>query len=166
MKQKPKTTEEIDSLLALHKLYVEMANAVSQRREGSNRFYLTLLGTPIALLLLASRVNQNVFNDPFIMLITGVVGLAISIFWRQTLGMYRKLNGAKFKVIMEIEDHLPYAGFAKENEYLEASRYGGLTQTEIRLPTFAIVAYSGQALYSLGLLLKPIVLQCIERFLN
>ena len=55
MNQQEQNAEHTESLLALHKLYVEMANAVSQRRDNTNRFLLTLATTPVALLVLASR---------------------------------------------------------------------------------------------------------------
>lgn len=42
-----------DHLLEQYKLYVEMTDRVSQRREQSNRFYVTLVAAIVALLILA-----------------------------------------------------------------------------------------------------------------
>lgn len=38
MNQQEQNAEYAESHLALHKLYVEMVNAVSQRRDSANRF--------------------------------------------------------------------------------------------------------------------------------
>ena len=79
--QHEQNAEHTESLLALHKLYVEMANAVSQRRDSTNRFLLTLATTPVALLVLASRGNQDIFSNPLAMVSSGLVGLAVSCAW-------------------------------------------------------------------------------------
>ena len=155
--QQEQNAEYTEALLALHKLYVEMANAVSQRRDSTNRFLLTLATTPVALLVLASRGNQDIFSNPLAMVASGLVGLAVSCAWVLNLTMYRKLNRAKFIVIEEIEADLPHAGFTKEWQLLKADRYQGLTKTETMLPALAGLFYAGLILYAVYVWCAPAV---------
>lgn len=141
MNQQDQITKCTQELVALHRLYVEMADNVSQRRDSANKFFLTLATTPVGLLVLASSANQDIFSDQKVLLTVSIVGLVISIIWTLNLIMYRTLNRAKFDVIMEIERHLSHSGFSKEWELLKARRYRGLTVTELLLPGFVILFY-------------------------
>ncbi len=147
MIQQEPSTGNSSVLVELYKLYVEMANAVSQRRENANKFFLTLVTTPVALLVLASRENHDLVSNPFAMVAFSIIGLVVAITWILNLAMYRKLNSAKFKVILDIESHLPQAGFTKEKEHLNADHYRGLAKMEMILPFFAVVCYVGLILY-------------------
>ena len=42
-----------------YKLYVEMADRVSQRRDQSNRFYVTLVSALVALLVVLARLGAG-----------------------------------------------------------------------------------------------------------
>ena len=147
MSQQEQSSGDAEALLALHKLYVEMANAVSQRRDNANKFFLTLATAPFALLVLASRGYQDVFSNPLLMVASGAIGMAVSIAWLLNLWTYQKLNKAKYGVILEIEAELPHAGFTREWDLLEADHYQGLTKTEMVLPTLALLVYASQIGY-------------------
>ena len=147
MNQQKTSTSNSDALFELYKLYVEMANSVSQRRESSNKFFLTLVTTPVALLVLVSKENHSLLSNPSIMMACSIMGLVISITWILNLVMYRKLNSAKFKVILDIETHLPHAGFTEEKEHLKVDNYRGLTKTEMVLPFLTAACYFSLFLY-------------------
>lgn len=151
MTQQEQNSDDTESLLALHKLYVEMANAVSQRRDNANKFFLTLATAPFALLVLASRGYQDVFSNPLVMAASGAIGIAVSIAWVLNLWTYQKLNKAKYGVILEIEPKLPHAGFTREWELLKADHYQGLTKTEMGLPTLAAIVYAIQIGYAISI---------------
>ena len=48
-----------------------------------------------------------------------LVGVSANIVWFLLLRSYRDLNAAKFKVINDMEVHLPVALFTREWEYLK-----------------------------------------------
>ena len=148
MTQHDQSNEEIEHKISLHKLYVDMADNVSHRRENSNKFYLTLATAPVAIMLLATRIGAVSVPPPAIFLITGIVGIAISAIWYLNLTAYAKLNRAKFKVIHEIEETLPHRGFKDEWEYLEADGYRGLTSLEKSVPLITSVAYTAPIIYA------------------
>ena len=132
---------EIAARLALHKLCVEMVNHVNQRKENANKFFLTLATAPVAILVLASRINAEFAPSPTVLLITGIAGIAIAAIWFLNLITYTKLNIAKFKVIFEIEEHLPFPVFTKEWSYLEPVRYPRFTRAETSVPLIILLTY-------------------------
>lgn len=147
MNQQEPDVENTQVLLALHKLYAEMANAVSQRRENTNKFFLTLITTLFTLQLLPLRDNQEM--SPCLTMFFLLVVLAVAYIWRSNLHAYQKLNKAKYEVIMEIESKLSYAGFTREWKLLKADGYQALTDIEVKIPIIAVLIQIGFTIYQL-----------------
>lgn len=103
-----KTKQE---LLEIYKIHAELADRVSQRREGANRLYVSLLSVILALLAAS---------------------------WYIIIRSYRQLNKGKFDALHELEEKLAYPFFKREWELLEEgknkSRYWKLTIVETFLP--------------------------------
>ncbi len=101
--------------MELYKLMVEMADRVSQRRQSSNSFYLsinTLLFSGSAYIGMSdSSVNQ--------ILAIGISGILISWLWMRSIESYRNLNAAKFKIINELEANFSYSPFTREWQELD-----------------------------------------------
>ena len=70
-----------DHLLEQYKLYVEMADRISQRRDQSNRFYSGLLAGMIA--LMAVLVRLDISDDAWVLvfLVGGLFGSFLSVVW-------------------------------------------------------------------------------------
>jgi hypothetical protein len=96
----------------LYKLAVEMADRISARRVFANTFFLTV-NTGLAALLGAN-------ND--LRWYGSVAGIVFAFSWWWLLQSYRKLNSAKFAVILEIEQELPYPLYSREWRRLESTR--------------------------------------------
>ena len=92
-------------LLEQYKLYVEMADRVSQRRQAANRFYISLLSGLGGLYLLLEKILHTQPN----IIIWAILIIIISLLWWLTINSYRQLNSGKFKVIHEMEQQLPFA---------------------------------------------------------
>ena len=107
-----------EHLLEQYKLYVEMADRVSQRRDQSNRFYVTIVSALVALLVVLARLGASDVVWAAALLIAGLFGAALSGIWIQNIRSYRTLNSAKFAIINGIERHLPCAGYTVEWEML------------------------------------------------
>ena len=148
MTQSDQPNDNLEHRIALHKLYVDMADHVSHRRENANKFFLTLTTAPVAVMLIAARIGTVAIPSPAIFLITGIIGVAISGIWYLNLTAYAKLNKAKFKVIEDIENELPHRGFTDEWDYLEADGYRGLTSLEKSVPLITAVAYTAPIIYA------------------
>ncbi len=152
-----------DHFLEQYKLYVEMADRISQRREQSNRFYVALLTSLAALLVILARFGLDTENDAggflkAVILAIGALGSVLAIIWFVNIKSYRQLNTAKFQIINRMEKQLPFAGYSDEWELLRPksgpSRYFQLTRVEqfVPLAVFAlfavITAYSAFLLFS------------------
>ena len=139
-------------LLEQYKLYVEMADRISQRREQSNRFYAGLVSAIIALLVVIGRFGVSGSSWSIALLAAGVFGSLLSVVWFINLGSYRTLNTAKFRVINEMECQLPYAGYNEEWAYLRPTegpaRYFQLTRIERYVPLLILALFLGIVGYS------------------
>jgi len=132
-------TEETKRIFEQYKLYVEMADRVSQRRMNANTFFIaanTLLFTAAA--FIGSKDLVWIF-------FVGIVGCVISYAWYYTLNSYRQLNTGKFTVINEIEKLLPLSGFSYEWEVLgggeKKDKYWPLSHVEKIIPIIFFFAY-------------------------
>ena len=148
-----------DHLLEQYKLYVEMADRVSQRRDQSNRFYVTIVSALAAIVVIIARfgVPENGALLEVAFLVVGLFGLALSVVWHFNIRSYRTLNSAKFAIINRMEKQLPYAGYNEEWEILrppEGRRpYFQLTRVEQFVPVIFALLFAALTIYALYLLL-------------
>ena len=98
------------NLIEQYKLACTAADNVSARRENSNRYLITLNTAIVALYAFHSTGDAN----PYLLIPLAIAGFAISILSFAIIQSHRKINQAKFKVIDEIEKHLPAGIYAWE----------------------------------------------------
>lgn len=145
-----------DSILEQYKLYVEMADRISERRMNANRFYMALLsGLLIMISFVVNKDNINALAEQqfVIYLATGILGALVCIVWFINIRSYRQLNTAKFQVIHEIEETLSYAPYKTEWEILgkgsSARSYLQLTRIEAYVPLILILPYLTLIIYAI-----------------
>ncbi len=93
--------------LELYKLAVEMADRISARRGLANTFFLTA-NTGLTALLGGTNLRWYV----------AVAGIVLAVVWWLLLDSYRRLNRAKFAVILGIEQRLPVRIYSDEWDQL------------------------------------------------
>ena len=132
-----------NELLEIYKLHAELADRVSQRREGANRLYVSLLVGLAVFLGILIRFGEGNFPISVILLPAGIMGALLSISWYIVIRSYRQLNTGKFAALHELEDKLAYSFFRREWELLDKgnrpSRYWKLTVVETGLPLIFFV---------------------------
>ena len=130
-----KTKQE---LLEIYKIHAELADRVSQRREGSNRLYVSLLSVILVLLAALLRYGTGIIPVWLVLGIAGVLGMLLASSWYINIRSYRQLNKGKFDTLLELEEKLAYPFFKREWELLEEgknkNRYWRLTIVETFLP--------------------------------
>lgn len=128
-----------------YKLYLELADRVSQRRATANSFFIT---ANAALLTVASWFKDDFGNYMYLISFVGVI---ISLFWFFTIRSYGQLNSGKFKVIHEIEKRLPMSLFDYEWEILGRGKsyktYWPLSHIERIVPFIFICLYIALSLF-------------------
>ncbi len=99
----------------LYKLAVEMADRISARRGVANSFFLTA-NTAVVAFLGAADLRWYL----------PAAGIVFSATWWALLKSYRDLNGAKFNVILTMEERLPFRMYGDEWDRLrrEPVRFG------------------------------------------
>lgn len=136
-----------NQLLEIYKLHAELADRVSQRREGANRLHVSLLVALFALLAALLRFGLGNAPEGLVLGIVGAVGVLLSLSWFLVIRSYRQLNSEKFRVLHDLEEHLPYQFFKKEwdpeSKGAKSNNYRRLTQVEVVLPFIFGAAFMG-----------------------
>jgi hypothetical protein len=96
-------------LLEQYKLYVEMADRISERRQSANSYFLSVNS---AILAFVGYVTSKESSDYLWLL--GIAGATLSFLWYRLIRSYRDLNTAKFKVVHQIEKKLPISPYDAE----------------------------------------------------
>ena len=112
------TNASKDQLLEIYRLHAELADRVSQRREGANRLYVSLLSGFLVFLAALLRFGSGELSMSALLLFFGIIGTAISGSWYIVIRSYRQLNRQKFATLHELEQKLDYPFFRREWELL------------------------------------------------
>ena len=115
------------ALLEQYKVYVQTADNVSARRVATSRYLLTLSAALIAVYGFQSSIP----NQWYLTLLIPATGIAVSLLWYKIIKSHRDLNGVKFKIIHELEQHLPAALFTREWCMVERSSKSYTKATDI-----------------------------------
>jgi hypothetical protein len=138
-------------ILEQYKIYVEMADRISARRNLSNGFFLTLNTLSLtAIGFLFEKVS--IINPKWIIFFPLAGVILICIIWWWLLKSYRDLNSAKYKVIGQLEKKLPSSPYwsAEWKELGEGSdikKYLPLTALEKIVPIVFGVVYLMISIY-------------------
>ena len=135
-----------EHIMEQYKLYVEMADRISNRRDVANAFFLTLngliLGAAGALIEKGYELNERwALIFPLFIVWLGC------FFWWRLINSYRQLNGAKFQIVGEFEMRLPASPYRNaEWETLlkhgeDRRAYWPLTHLESKIPGIFAAAY-------------------------
>ncbi|EQD75623.1 small integral membrane protein [mine drainage metagenome] len=128
-------------LFEQYKLYVESAEKISERRVAANNYLLTVNAFLVTLygLVAASRFNT------FCTILVPMAGFLVALTWHRVITSYRDLNTVKFKVIHELEQHMPAALYEYEWRKAEEGRgkaYHPLSHLERWVPIIFMALYA------------------------
>lgn len=146
-------------LLEQYKLYVQMADKISDRRQLANSFFLTVNTALIAFLGLVARPavgsDPNVTANPPLLwiLVVSAAGVVLCYSWYRLVRSYKGLNSGKFKVIHAIEAKLPSSPYDAEWEAVGRGEnpklYLPITHVEIYIPWVFAALYTALAIWNL-----------------
>ena len=124
----------------LYKLMLESSESLIQRRQKTNAFFITVIGSLLAIAGLF--VKAGAINSGSIAILYGfsTVGLLLCNSWRNLIDNYGKLNKAKFDVILRLEKDLGAQIYSAEwialGKGLRPKKYKSFTSTEKNVPLF------------------------------
>lgn len=136
--------DDSSTVVEQYKLYVEMADRVSQRRALANTFFLSLNTAIFA--LIGASLGGGQPGEPWWLLIPLVALLGECFAWFYLVRSYRLLNGAKYEVIGAIEERLPASPYWRAEwwalgEGKDPRRYWPLSHIEQWIPGLFALAY-------------------------
>lgn len=131
-------------LFEQYKLYIEMTDRISQRRQTANTFLLTVNTALVALLGIAFPNTLGVLGTAWYAMV-GIAGIVLCYTWRRLIRSYSDLNKTKFTVVHEIEQTLPIRPYIAEwkavGEGKDSKRYLPFTHVEPRIPSLFAALY-------------------------
>ena len=141
--------ENRQELLEIYKLHAELADRVSQRREGANRLFVSLLTGTLIFLVAFLTYGTETMPVGAILTAVSIFGIFLSAAWYIIIRSYRQLNSGKFAALHELEEKLAYPFFKREWELLgmeekerpKTRRYWKLTVVETFLPIIFALLY-------------------------
>lgn len=127
-------------LFEQYKLYVASAERISERRESANNYLLTVNASLVTLFGVLSTSGHKGDGAIFV----SVAGVLVSLTWHRIITSYRDLNTVKFRVIHELEEHMPAALYKYEWHKAEKGRgsaYQPLSHLEALVPFVFVALY-------------------------
>ena len=139
-------------LLEIYRLHADLADRVSQRREGANRLYVSVLAGMVTFLAVSMRFGTGNVPSDLMLGAAGIFGALLSLSWFVVLRSYRQLNSGKFKALHKLEARLAFQFFKTEWDLLaegrDRNRYWKLSVVETGLPGIFFVLFVTLALFS------------------
>lgn len=134
----------IEHLLEQYKIYITATEKISDRRQKANEFFLGLNAALVTLLgFIATKSIQQ--NMALLISLASIAGMTMCYLWYRIVVSYKGLNGAKFKVLHEIESRLPLALYDTEWEMLGRGNnkklYWPFTHIELKVPWIFLTIY-------------------------
>ncbi len=130
-------------LLKQYEIFVESSEKISLKRMSANTWYA---GLNTALFAVAGYTS--ILSNKLAAIIMSVLGILLCLAWMTNISSYKRLNSAKFKVIHELEEHLPARPFTRVDNYLNG--HYKLAKVEKYIPYLFILAYILTIVYLFG----------------
>lgn len=133
-------SENNKDVFDLYKLMIESSESLIQRRQKTNAFFITAIGSLLAIAGLLVKTGAISSGSVGILYGFSVVGMLLCNSWRNLIDNYGKLNKAKFDVILRLEKDLSSQIYSAEwvalGKGLRPKKYKSFTSTEKNVPLF------------------------------
>lgn len=106
------------SILAQYKIYVQTVNRMQEGYNRSHKFFILLLSFIIVLLALSYSENTSFLEGQTSKRFVIILGLGLNTLWFIGVRSFRQMFLGKFKVLREMEKHLPFQCFDREWEII------------------------------------------------
>ena len=140
-------------LLEQYKIFVTATENISNRRQTANSFFVTINTVLISFTSYSNAYGKTGLSA---LLLASFAGLFISFMWYRLIRSYTDLNGAKFKVIKEIESHLPLNPFEAEWEAVgrgkDPTLYLPFTSVEANIPRVFMFLHFCMSMFSIHII--------------
>lgn len=135
-------------LLEQYKAFLQTSEDLVARRQSVSNFYITINSVMMTLFgaLFAADIG-NLAYKLILGMFFAVIGILLSVSWKNLLISYGNLNGSKMTIISQIEKRLPASLYDAEwealSDRLNKKKYVSFTEGEKKVPNAFICFYSG-----------------------
>ena len=140
----PESVDYETALVEQYKLYTELTDRISQRRDNANARFFSLNGA--ALVAVSGPWATKLWATAGLAILQLVLLLGICVAWHRTVRSHRQLSSAKWRVVCTIEERLPVKPWTAEWALLghgkDRQRYWKLTRLEQWAPVLFGCAYA------------------------
>lgn len=151
----------LELLFEQYKLFVNTSEALAQRRQGVNTFFLSVNSLLLAAGGIVARDGSSSgFGGPgwLVLIVLSLTGTGLCLVWRRLIHSFSQLAAGKFRVILALERRLPAKLFSAEWTALgsgtDPTIYKPFTRTESMTPMAFLLLHV--TLLPLGLVLSSI----------
>ncbi|MCK5718001.1 MAG: hypothetical protein KAH77_10970 [Thiomargarita sp.] len=119
----------------IYKMYVELTDALSARRQSVNSFFLSINSFIIGLLGYGHITIHKIASTPEFFWIISLLGMTTCVVWFKSIHSYKNIMRSRFIIIQRIEQQLPLAAYEAEWQLLQSDKgYQPLTHFEMVVP--------------------------------
>ena len=130
-----------DRTFELYKLYLQTAEKTTDRRGAANTWMLSVNAAITGFYGYLSKGGVPAEQTGVWFWAIPVAGILISLAWFVLIGNYRTLNGAKFKILQELEEDFEVRLFKKEYQLYKADMPYSFSSVEQAIPLAFIAFY-------------------------
>ncbi len=102
------------TILEQYKLFLATSEAVVDRRQSTNNFYITVNSALLAFYGVVAALDVDLYVKVIMGAVLSVVGIILCFSWSRIITSYGNLNGSKMKIISLIEKKLPLSLYDAE----------------------------------------------------
>lgn len=129
-----------DKTIELYKLMIDSSESLIKRRQQTNAFFITAIGSLLTILGLLVKSGAITIDTIWLLYGFSIVGLLLCKSWGNLIENYGKLNKAKFDVILRLEKDLSAQIYSAEwvslGKGLRRKKYQSFTATEKNVPLY------------------------------
>jgi len=138
-------SDQNSSRFDLYKMMVETSESLVERRQKTNTFFITIIGSILTVGGLLHKIGILTVDSVGFMFFYSIVGLLLCNSWRNLLDNYGKLNTAKFQVILHLEkllgDQIFNAEWIALGKGMRSEKYRSFTKTEKNVPLYIAIIF-------------------------
>ncbi len=137
--------DKCDDRFELYKIMVQSSESLVERRQKTNAFFITIIGSLMAIGGLLNKFGVLTVDRAELVALYSIVAMLLCNSWWNLIDNYGKLNTAKFKVIGHLErmlgDQIFNAEWIALGKGKRSDKYRSFTETEKNVPLYMAVLF-------------------------
>ncbi len=139
-------------LLEQYKAYLTDVGNIGTRYTTANAFYISIISALLAILALAKKEEALERFDSILYITVPIFAILLCFVWRDTIDFYGATFKMKFAILREMEEELPFAIFAREEQLRQPGRR--ITTNERWIPFILAIPFAVLLIYGISQVIR------------